>query len=312
MNALRALNSAALPDAAPIIERIVLDVEDDPAIRSAALGDLAKFDNAQAAEVGIACLRDKERQVRHTACWVLGELGGEAVIAALKDHFLTSNEKGSAAYALGRTRDPEIARFVIAQTSLDELRKDCGLQQSYAGVMGEIPLAEAYETMLTLLREGCSHARNRAVSYFRAFPTAEAGADIVAQLEDRAKARPALRTYSDVWFFANAPGLTEKSKDCLRRRVLATYPEAVFDKVRTEPPVFDDDTVGAIIGATLGKDPSSLSLDERKQFGAVERIADDQILLTQHTGSADLGYLVVRKEGQWVVAVRQLLRIICL
>jgi hypothetical protein len=312
LNAISAFNGAELPDSAPFIEKVALDSEEDSRVRYSALWPtLSKFDKTRASEVGIACLSDKEKTVRLGAYWLLGHTGGAAAIDALKARFLTSDEKQLALQALGDTKDPEAIKFLVEQSSADDLRKDEAWRRNFARAMAATPIAEAQEKMVGLMHYGDWLVQRDALLYFRTFPSAEAGPCIVAYFEDPRTSR-GLKSYADTWFFANATALRAETKESLRDCVRETYPEAVFDKGLTEPAVLDDDTLSAIIGATFGKEPSSLSPDERSCVGSVQRIADDQVLLKQNSGSAVIGFLVVRKDGHWVVAAKKLLRIICL
>jgi hypothetical protein len=164
--------------------------------------------------------------------------------------------------------------------------------------------------MVELMRLGDWLLQRDALPYFRKFPSAEAGPCIVAFFED---------------------------------------PEAVFDEVVTEAAEIDDDTLGAVIRATFGKRPVGLGpyaksiwlvansktaspgvlgrlqdigypveavpeyrIDDRIcDVHSVQRLTDDQVLLQETFNDTVWGFLVVRKDKNWVVAKRERLRILC-
>jgi hypothetical protein len=248
LNALYALRAAALPESARVVEGIALDLTEDPRVRYSALWPfLTKFDKTRAADIGLTCLRDKERTVRLGAYWLVGQTGGTAVIDALKERFfLAAEEKQLALQALGNTKDPAAIKFLVEHSPIDHLRSDKDWRDNFVRAMAATPIAEAQPTMLALMNEGDHLLRAQALPYFRALPSAEVGPCIVDYFNDP-KTRRGLKTYADVWFFANSPALTEESKEPLRERVKETYLEAVFDKVASERGEVDDDTLGAVI-----------------------------------------------------------------
>ena len=349
LNALSALNGAALPESAVLIERIALDAKEDPVVRYSALWPtLTKFDHAHARNIGIMSLRDPERTVRLGAYRLLGEVGGEEAVAALERQFLATDEKGLVTEALGRTKDPAAIKFLVARTPVAALRKDQLWRDAFVRAMAGTPVAEAKPAMIELIRGGDSYATRRALPYLRQFPLAELGPELVALFEESSH-KKRLKDYPDLWLFANSPALSAESTGPLRELVREVYPEAEFGTATAQSVELDDEAFGAAIAATFGSRPVGLGreansiklvladripsaqllarlqnigypvepvsryeIDSRICLvGLVRRIGDEQILLIESFYDSVWGFLLVRQNERWVLVKREHLRTLC-
>lgn len=350
LNALCALDAAAVPESAAIVENIALDPAEDPRVRYSALWPtLTNFDKDRASEIGIACLRDPERTVRLGAYWLLGRVGGDAAVAALQRQFLTTDEKNLAAQALGHTREPSAIKFLVRHSPLEELRRDDDRRDAFVRAMAATPIADAEAPITELVKGADCYLIKQALPYFRAFLSSDVGPDLVAYFEHAALREKRLRHYPDLWFFANAPALYADATERLRALVREVYPDAEFGTPVAESSELDDETLGAVIAATFGSKPAGLGhnastiqlvvngsapseqvvtqlqhggypvepasryeIDQRIcAINGFQRIADGQILLEQTFFDSVWGFLVARQNGNWVVAKRERLRILC-
>jgi hypothetical protein len=260
-------------------------------------------------------------------------------------------ETEQAVRALEQTRNPEAIRLLVARCPLDQLRANRRLRDTFVRCLARTPIFEAQATMVALIKEGNSFVRFNALPYFRAVPCAEAGPYIVALFEDPEFHGGSLRFYPDLWFFANAAAIPAESKERLRKIVRLSYAEAQFDRspaAAALPPVTDE-TLVEMIGITFEGKPvglypqqSSICLaihgrettpqmleDLQKIYPGVsstlncpddssicyvhppQQLTADQVILKETFYDSGWGFLLVQKNGKWIVVKRERLRIIC-
>ena len=351
VHALCALGAAAIPESAAIVESLALDRTEDPKVRHAALWPtLAKFDKDRARAIGISCLRDPERTVRLGAYSLLGNVGGNAAVAALQRQFLTNADRERAAVALGSTKEPSAIKFLVKHSPLEELRRNRDRRDAFVHAMATTPTRDALRVMTDLADGADCYLIQQALPYFRAFHSPEIGPDLVAYFEDGAARRRRLPDYHDLWFFANSRALGADSTARLRALVKEINPDAQFDLPAADPGEIDDETLGAAIAATFGSGPLGLArganLTRLRVNGRaapakalmhlqgagysvepadqgemnlqvcsvrhVRRLGERQIVLHATFSSVVSAFLLVRENDNWVVAKREDLGIKCL